>query len=134
MGRLIGQAQKESAEANDQATAPNQAESPAQSGEDTARALCGLFFLRNTDFELHSFIQKHAMAASSKLVVVGGTENPIPIVNASGAWAAPEVRDDVGIVSRLTTEVLIFNFADFFGQGETAPGSTPVIPHTASSR
>jgi hypothetical protein len=132
LGRLIGEAQKASADVPRETSAPIQPDAPAQSGEDTARALCGLFFTRNADFELYSFIQKHAVSVCARLEVVGGAEAPIPLVNASGQWAIPEVRDDIGIVSRLTTEVLVFNFADFFGQGETT--SQAAVPVKASSR
>jgi hypothetical protein len=41
----------------------------------------------------------------------------MPLVSDDGRWTYLEVAEDIGLVMRLTVEVLVFNLADFFSGG-----------------
>ena len=104
------------------ATEPR-AETPAQpkeeskiNGEMRVRALAFAVFSNGITFDDFKFIQKQCMMVVSKLEERAGTEFPTPVMNSDGAWTpqGEELRDNPLTVSQLTTEVLVFCFADFF--------------------
>lgn len=110
--RMIGALQSGVAASTGEANATPTGEVP--SGEDMVRAVAFGAFFRGLDFEMYRFVQKHCLACVS---VLKG-DAPIPIVSDGGAWVATEVDSgDVAAIMRLTVEVLVFNFADFFDQG-----------------
>lgn len=90
------------------------ADAGALSGENLVR---GLVFAASQifDFETHAFVQKSCISVCSRME--GDPELPMPIVNDSGVWAIPEIRDDIALVMNLETEALIFNLSSFFDQG-----------------
>ena len=86
-------------------------------GEELVRAVAFSAFLRGLEYEAHQFVQTHCLAVCSRMEQSGETEVPMPIVNDSGQWAIPEVRDDMSLVMKLELEVLVFNLSDFFAEG-----------------
>jgi hypothetical protein len=99
---------------------------PTPSGEQMVRIVALLAF-NGLDFETHSFIQHKCLGCCFRLEggAEGGPELPMPIVNASGAWAIPEIRDDMALVMKLELEALVFSVAPFFESGglvSLAPG------------
>jgi len=112
---MVGiKASEESAASNGDAVAAPDKAAP----EDMARAIAFSFVFRGADFETHRFVQGKCLAVCSRMESKdGGPELPMPIVNDAGAWAIPEIRDDVALVMRLEVEVLAFNFTDFFAVG-----------------
>lgn len=84
-------------------------------GEELARAVIFAAFLRGLDFEMHQFVQQQCMQMCSRME--GADEVPMPLVNAGGIWAIKEIAEDTPLVMRLETEILAWNFTDFFDQG-----------------
>lgn len=88
------------------------------SGEMRVRALSFSVFSGGISFEDFKFIQDNCMKVASIVETRSGVEFPLPIMSDEGTWM-PEgelVADDVGLVMKLTTEVLILCFADFFAE------------------
>jgi hypothetical protein len=85
------------------------------------RALSFGVLSNGASFEDFKFIQSACMKVVSVVVERQGEEFPLPVMNDAGAWT-PEGEDavDVGMAMRLTTEVLIHCFADFFEK--SSPG------------
>lgn len=81
--------------------------------EDLARSVIFGAFFNNSDFDLHSTMQRRCLAACSRME----SDIPMPVAAASGVIALPEVRDDATLVMRLEVEVLVFNLSPFF-EGE----------------
>jgi hypothetical protein len=90
------------------------------SGELRVRALAFSVFAGGIAFDDFKFIQSACLKSVSRKNDAGLY---MPIMSDGGVWTGDgkEVRDDVGLVMQLTTEVLIFCFADFFE--ETSPGT-----------
>lgn len=106
---------------------PTQAQTEKLSGEDMVRAMTFAAFLRGLDYDKYCFVQSKCIAACSRMEDRGGTELPMPIVNDSGQWAIPEIKDNLSLVVQLTVETLVFNLSDFFAEGGLASlaGSRP---------
>lgn len=85
-------------------------------GEMHVRAITFRVFSGGMGFEDFKFVQDNCMRAVSIVEERAGVDFPMPIMNDSGVWTAEGefVAEDVGLVMRLTTEVLIFCFAGFF--------------------
>lgn len=98
------------------ATAPETAAVSESSAEDLARAVA-LATFGGLDFELHRFVQQKCLAVCSRMECTEGSDVPMPIVNDSGQWAIPEIRDDLSLVMKLEVEALVFNLSDFFAGG-----------------
>ncbi len=112
------------AEAQSTAEAASSAPEPAApssevTGELRVRALAFSVFTGGVSFDDFKFIQTACLKAVSRKNEHGLF---MPIMSDSGVWTGDgkEVREDVGLVMQLTTEVLILCFADFFD--ETNPG------------
>jgi hypothetical protein len=90
------------------------------SGELKVRALAFSVFAGGIAFDDFKFIQSACLKAVSRKNDAGLY---MPIMSDGGVWTGDgkEVRNDIGLVMQLTTEVLIFCFADFFE--ETSPGT-----------
>ena len=116
--KLLGAGIRGSDVANNIPTPPKPAAEaapePKQSGADTVRALASAALMGGITFDLVQFIQRNCLALCSRLE--GATA--IPIATSTGALL-PDVSDDLPLVMKLTMEVLVFNFADFFDQGGT---------------
>jgi hypothetical protein len=89
------------------------------SGEMQVRALTFSIFSGGIGFEDFKFIQSECLKAVSKRNEVGAF---MPIISDGGVWTVDgeEVKNDVGLVMKLTTEVLILCYSDFFE--ESSPG------------
>jgi hypothetical protein len=96
-------------------------EQPAQaiSGELRVRALSFIVFSGAIAFDDFKFIQQHCMQCVALVKDAAGERFPMPIVSDSGIWTkdGEAIAENVGLVMKLTTEVLILCFADFFEQG-----------------
>lgn len=92
------------------------------SGELRIRALSFAVFsggvINLEDFRL---IQRSCLQVCGVVVERSGTQFPMPVMTDTGDWTkeGEELANNVGLVMRLTTEVLIFCFADFFDDGGT---------------
>jgi hypothetical protein len=86
------------------------------SGEMRVRALSFIVFSGAIDFADFKFIQQHCMRCVALVTEAAGESFPMPIISDDGQWTkdGQAVADDVGLVMKLTTEVLILCFADFF--------------------
>ena len=89
------------------------------SGEMRVRALSFIVFSGAIEFADFKFIQQHCMRCVALVTEAAGESFPMPIISDDGQWTkdGQAVADDVGLVMKLTTEVLILCFADFFEQG-----------------
>ena len=75
-------------------------------------------FLRGLDFDTFSFIQNNCLAVVGVMKQAGdGNEVPMPLSSDSGAFAYPEVADNLPLVMNLTVQSLMFNLSDFFEEG-----------------
>jgi hypothetical protein len=94
-------------------------EQPAISGEDRVRALAFTVLSGGVEFSDFQFIQTACLKVASKKDENG---NAMPIMTDGGVWTKDGygVRDDVGLVMQLVSEVLVFCFGAFFES--TAPG------------
>ena len=90
-----------------------------KSAEEKLRGLCGIAFM-HLDFKDYEFIQTNSLKVISRMEDAGGISAPIPIMTDSGQWAAPEIADDLMLVTRLMVEALVFNLQSFLA------GSGPV--------
>lgn len=93
--------------------------SPPPTGEEQVRALSFSVFSGGMPFEDFKFIQTGCMKVVSIIEERSEQEFPMPVMLDNGAWtpSGEDLSYDVGLVMRLTTEVLILCFADFFGGG-----------------
>jgi hypothetical protein len=85
------------------------------SGEMRVRALT--FAAQSTmPFEDFKFVQQSCMKVASIVVSKPEGDFPMPIMTDEGAWTpnGADVAYDIGLVMQLTTEVMVFCFADFF--------------------
>jgi len=95
------------------------AEEQVVTGEMRVRALSFGVFSGGMNFADFKFIQDNCMRSVAIISERGGSEFPMPLVTGDGVWT-PEgqpIADDIGLVMRLTTEVLVFCFSDFFAEG-----------------
>lgn len=85
-------------------------------GEAQVRALSFSVFSGGMGYDDFKFIQAGCMKCTSIVEVREGIEFPMPIMDDVGNWTSSgeSISDDVGLIMRLTTEVLIFCFSDFF--------------------
>ncbi len=85
-------------------------------GEMRVRALSFAVMSGGISFEDFRFIQSACMKCVAKIENRAGVDFPLPIVDDKGVWTPDgvDVANDVGALTRLTTEVLILCFADFF--------------------
>jgi hypothetical protein len=115
--RLISAAVERAAQAPESIVEPDK-DMSASTGEEKARTVAAGAMLGSADFEFHRFVQQRCLAACARLETPpqGGAEIPMPLMTAAGAWAVPEIEQDISVVMRLTIEVLVFNFSDFFDQ------------------
>jgi hypothetical protein len=90
-------------------------------GEMQVRALAFSVFSGGVSFDDFKFIQNSCMKVVSIVKEHAGNEFPMPIVTDEGVWTADgaPVAENVGLIMQLTTEVLIFCFADFFDTSGT---------------
>ena len=58
-------------------------------------------------------LQKDCLAVCHELIMVGDSEQALPIF-LNGQWARPELEDDVMTIMALTVHALIFNVTGFF--------------------
>lgn len=113
-----GGANLENPHANSEAAAQPDADKREPSGEKLVRAVAFAAFLRGLDFESHRFVQRACLAVCSRMEERNGSGAlPMPLMNDSGAWAIPEIRDDIPLIMKLELEALAFNLSDFFEQG-----------------
>lgn len=101
----------------DEPPAPVEEPKPT-AGEDQVRTLSFLTFT-NMAFEDFKFVQGHCMRVIGVMEDRAGTEFAMPIMTGEGAWtpAGEPFAYNPGLVSALTTEVMVFCFADFFDKG-----------------
>jgi hypothetical protein len=129
--RILGISMRQSAEnaekarpvaSKKQEEAEEAAEETKISGEMRVRALSFAVFsggaVSFADFKL---IQQSCMQVVGVVVDRAGTSFPMPIMSDLNDWTkeGEDLASNVGLVMRLTTEVLIFAFADFFEDGGT---------------
>ncbi len=90
-------------------------------GEMRVRAMTFSVFSGGIAFDEYRFIQRACMESTYIVQQRAGASFPLPIM-ADGRWTADgaAVESNVGLVMKLTTEVLVFCFSDFFD--ESAPG------------
>jgi hypothetical protein len=118
LGRLIGSAMKAGENAKAQEPAPETEPAKKPTGEEMVRTLATALLLVGEDFELHRFVQHSCMKVCRKIEATETSARvALPVVNDSGVFFAPAIRDDISLVMRLTVEALVFNFSDFFDQG-----------------
>jgi hypothetical protein len=123
--RMLGISMRMSAETKSEENVPKlepNKKPEKVSGEMRVRALSFSVFSGGISFEDFKFIQAQCMKSVAIIDVREGMDFPMPVVADDGTWT-PEglvVMDDVGLVTRLTTEVLVLCFADFFE--ESSPG------------
>ena len=127
--RMLGVSMRMTASAAEEKKQPIQSESSEEAkktsesvdGEAQVRALAFVVFSGGISFEDFKFIQNNCMKVVSVVEEREGVIFPLPIMNDAGIWTAEgaSVENDVGLVMKLTTEVLILCFADFFA------GSSP---------
>jgi hypothetical protein len=89
-------------------------------GEMRVRAMFFTVFSGNISFEDFKFIQNACMKSVSCIKHQADTDFPMPIMTDNGAWtpdAGEEISMDSGMIMKLTSEVLVFCFADFFEEG-----------------
>ena len=118
--QMRDQADRETAKPT--AVAAASTEKPVEiSGEMRVRALSFIVFSGAIDFADFKFIQQHCMRCVALVTEAAGESFPMPIVSDDGQWTkdGQAVADDVGLVMKLTTEVLILCFSDFFEAGAT---------------
>ncbi len=91
-------------------------------GEMRVRALAFGVFSGSISFEDFKFIQEHCMKVVSIITERAGEDFPLPIMDGQGAYTPDglPVAEDVSLVTKLTTEVLVLCFTDFFE--ESSPG------------
>jgi hypothetical protein len=88
-------------------------------GETKVRALAFHVFSGGIKYEDFRFIQQACMKCVSQ---VNSQGLPIPVLMDSGEWVPVDgesLDGDVGLVMRLTSDVLVFCFSDFFDSGGT---------------
>lgn len=118
LGGLRNDLNKSNATGGDPTRSETTASAPsvAPDGEDIARAVVLAALSGGIgDFETHCFIQQKALEVCSRVEFTDGKELPFRIITDSGQWAAPELKEDVGLVYKLEVESLSFNLAPFFG-------------------
>lgn len=126
--RMLGVSMRQSQEAAEQAPKPavtvatstEIVEAPKLTGEMRVRALAFAVFSGGViSFENFKFIQNACLQSAALLDTRDGVEFPMPVMTDTGIYTkeGEELADNVGMVMRLTTEVLIFCFADFFADG-----------------
>lgn len=124
--RILGISMRQQVNAPKPAKQPERLEKQPEeetvlSGETRIRALTFAVFsggvISLDDFRL---IQQSCMKVCGVVVERAGTPFPMPIMSDGGEWTAEaeDLSGSVSLVMRLTTEVLVFCFADFFGDGE----------------
>lgn len=127
--RMLGISMRQAADT----PAPKQPQQPQQkteakelvvetkiSGEMRVRALSFAVFSGSAiDFADFKLIQSACLRACAIVVEHAGNPFPMPVVADTGEWTkeGEELSGNVGLVMRLTTEVLIFCFSDFFEDG-----------------
>jgi hypothetical protein len=99
---------------------PAEVAAVAPTGEELVRAVCFAAFMRGLSFEDSQFIQRECMKVASRWETAGGQRVAMPVMADNGKWVIEEVGDSIGLVTRLTMEVLVHNLADFFSGGGTA--------------
>lgn len=110
----MAQRMSTAAPAAQEATEPDSA---IATNEDIVRGIAVAGMSGAFDLETHSLIQRECLMTVSRLEDKDGTELPMPIMNSSGAYAVPEVKEDIALVLRLQMEALVFNLSSFFEQG-----------------
>lgn len=93
------------------------------SGEMKVRAITFSVFSGGLSFEDFKFIQEHCMKVVSVVKVREDVEFPLPVMLADGSYTPDGsfIADSITLITKLTTEVLVLCFADFFE--ESSPGS-----------
>jgi hypothetical protein len=104
---------------------PAEAEAVAPTGEELVRAVCFAAFMRGLSFDDLKFVQRECMKVTSRWEAPTGQRLPMPVMSSTGQWAIPEVGGDIGLVTRLTMEVLVHNLSDFFSMGGLGSLMTP---------
>ena len=96
--------------------AAGSADLPKATGEMQVKALAFAVFSGGMGFSDFKFIQNACMRVVSLHNEAG---LPMPVMTDDGTWTADgkDLADDVGMVMKLTSEVLVFCFADFFEGG-----------------
>lgn len=80
------------------------------------RNLCGISFMQ-LDFDKYEFIQTNCMKVVARMeALAGNAPVPIPLMTYDGCWSAPEVADNLMLVTRLMTEALVFNLLSFLSE------------------
>lgn len=92
-------------------------ETPVIDSETKVRALVFSVFSGGLGFDDFKFVQNACLRCAS---VVNESGLPIPLMNDFGEWTNKDMAEDVGLVMKLTSEVLVFCFAGFFDGG--SPG------------
>jgi hypothetical protein len=96
---------------------PEEAERPKITGEQHVRALTFAVFSGGIGFDDFKFIQNACLKSVSALNEQTGFY--IPVMMDHGKWtpAGTEVEGNVGMLTELVTQVLVFCYADFFESG-----------------
>ena len=131
LNRLIAagvEADRRMAESQAQAPPPparaaDEAQATQATPEDTVRTLCAAAFFRTPGFDLETYriVQRATISVCSRMEGEPTQKVPMPMMNAAGQWAIADVRDDIGLVSKLMTEVMVFNLKSFFEQAGVIP-------------
>lgn len=88
-------------------------------GEMRVRAIAFGVLSGGASFEEFKLIQNSCLKVTSVIEERSGVPFPLPVMNDDGVWSADgeEVSSDPGLLMKLTIEVLVFCFADFFDGG-----------------
>ena len=114
--RLLGAGISGGSLSNDvQAPASDAVKAPT--GDELVRAVVFAALIKGLEFKDLQFVQARCMAAVARLDDPKLPDKPMPLVSDDGRWTYLEVAEDIGLVMRLTVEVLVFNLADFFSGG-----------------
>lgn len=84
-------------------------------GEDRVRSLIFILFSSSMDFADFKLIQNNCLRCVSLIEERDGQKLPIPIMNDDGVWTPGQnIDSDFSLISKLTSEVLVLCFSDFF--------------------
>ena len=86
-------------------------------GETHVRALSFMVFSGAIAFADFKFIQSACMRCIARIENRSGVEFPMPVMSDAGEWTDETLVNNIGLVMKLMTEVLVFCFADFFDGG-----------------
>ncbi len=92
---------------------------PKSTPDARLRGLCGIAFM-HLEYKDFAFIQESCMKTVSRFE----NDLPMPIMSDSGQWVPPaDIAENLMLVTRLTTEALVFNLASFLDESVKSPAA-----------